>query len=352
MKARNLLITISILISVFTVSNLLTAKLSAAVISPDKYYINIQDNNSVNQKLIIYSTPNQEKKITYRIRPIGIIKIGENNERTFYTPDSAILQDAANWIQVLDAEVSVEPGQTAEVRWNLNVPDNYTCETKLAGLAISEVNTDIANNGNNISINNEVISQIHINTSKNDTENCKYYESLVLQEFKTTQSIPIFNYDNIEFSTLLENRSDYLAKNLKGFIEIFGLGEKEVVEFNDSNLDVYPHSLRRFESTWIDKDYPRGNFIQEIIYEFTHFKFGMYTVRLGITKNIQTPIVSTINIFIFPIRPILIILVVLILLFFFFRNNYKIKKELNSIKNKTLLPVRIKTKKVKKTSKS
>jgi len=309
-------------------------KINAAVISPDKYYIEIQEVSQNLQKLVIYSIPNQERSIIYRIRPIGIIKTGQNNERTFFEPDGVDTQDASNWLEVLDKEVTVEPGTTTEVSWRLNIPSNFSCETKIAGIAISEVSsTNTLEQGAQVSIGNEVISQVHINTERSGDSNCEYYENLILQEFTTTQQIRLYNYDNIEFKTTIENRSDYLSKNIKGFIEIFGFGEKEIIEFNDSNLDVYPKSFRNFTSIWQDPEYPKGNFINETLYELSHFKFGVYTVRLGITKNLETPIISTINIFILPLRVILLITVILSLIIIFIRNNYKTRKELKALKD-------------------
>lgn len=314
--------------------NIFTLTTKAAVISPDKYYLETETSNLDNQKLVIYSTPNQEKPLTYNIRPIGIRKVGENNERIFYEPDVTNNQDAANWIKIIDNQVTVNPGETVEVKWHLTLPQNASCDTKLAGIAVSEVEPDNASdNGSNVSISNEVISQVHINTTREIDESCKYYEDLLLQEFSTTQTIPIFNYDYIEFTTLIENRSDYLSRNIKGYIELIGLGKKEVIEFNDSNLDIYPNSLRRFNSTWVDKDYPRGDFIKEIIYEFTHFKFGIYTARLGITKNIDTPMIATTNIFIIPVRVVIIITIIIAFILISVKNNYRTRKELNRLKS-------------------
>lgn len=309
--------------------NFLALTIKAAVISPDKYYLETESSNLDSQKLVIYSTPNQEKPLTYKIRPIGVKKVGENNERIFYEPDATNNLDAANWIKIIDDQVTVNPGETIEVKWNLTLPQNSSCDTKLAGIAVSEVASDnAADSGSNVSVNNEVISQVHINTTRENNDSCKYYEDLLLQEFSTTQTIPVFNYDNIEFTTLIENRSDYLSRNIKGYIELIGLGKKEVIEFNDSNLDIYPNSLRRFNSVWLDKDYPRGDFIQEIIYEFTHFKFGIYTARLGITKNIDTPMIATTNVFIIPIRVVIIITIIIAFILILVKNNYKTKNNL------------------------
>lgn len=311
------------------IGNFLALTIKAAVISPDKYYLETESSNLGSQKLVIYSTPNQEKPLTYKIKPIGVKKVGENNERIFYEPDATNNLDAANWIKIIDDQVTVNPGETIEVKWNLTLPQNSSCDTKLAGIAVSEVASDnAADSGSNVSVNNEVISQVHINTTRENNDSCKYYEDLLLQEFSTTQTIPVFNYDNIEFTTLIENRSDYLSRNIKGYIELIGLGKKEVIEFNDSNLDIYPNSLRRFNSVWLDKDYPRGDFIQEIIYEFTHFKFGIYTARLGITKNIDTPMIATTNVFIIPIRVVIIITIIIAFILILVKNNYKTKNNL------------------------
>ncbi len=311
----------------------LSFNVKAAIISPDKYYLDIQNSNLEYQKLVIYSTPNQEKPITYKVKTIGIKKVGENNDRAFYEADTNDEQEASNWIKIIDSEVTVNPGDTIEVRWGLIVPSTFNCETKLAGIAVSEVESGAEkNSGTNVSIGNEVISQVHINTLQNNSSECAYYENLILQEFNTTQSIPIYNYDNIEFNTLIENKSDYLSRNIKGYIEIIGFGEKEVIEFNDTNLDIYPHSYRSFINKWIDKDYPQGDFIQETIYELTHLKIGMYTARLGITKNIEKPIISSKTIIILPIRVIVLCITLLLIVLYIIKENINTRSELRSLR--------------------
>lgn len=318
--------------------NFLALVLKAAVISPYKYYLETESSNLDNQKLVIYSTPNQEKPLTYKIKPIGVKKVGENNERIFYEPDATNNLDAANWIKIIDDQVTVNPEETIEVKWNLTLPQNSSCDTKLAGIAVSEVASDnAADSGSNVSVNNEVISQVHINTTRENNESCKYYEDLLLQEFSATQTIPVFNYDNIEFTTLIENRSDYLSRNIKGYIELIGLGKKEVIEFNDLNLDIYPNSLRRFNSVWVDKDYPRGDFLQEIIYEVSHFRFGQYEARLGVTFNVSPKIVSSVYVWIIPwkiVTVVAIILAIVILVVIRDRNKSRELKALKRISKK------------------
>lgn len=317
-------------------SSFLAPKIHGSVISPDKYFLEVTSAEVVKpETLTIYSTPNQTETLYYKISTIGIKKVGEENQRTFYTPDPNDAAEPANWIQILDTVVEVAPGSSAVVRWQARVPNDYFCKTTLSGITVSKVENPVDNIGETvITIGDEVISQVHINAVRADDPTCRYYENLFLQEFKVDSTIPVFNYDNIEFKTTIENRSEYIARNLKGFIEIIGFGGKEVVEFNDTNLDIYPNSIRIFSNLWIDKNYPRGNFFEEILYEINNFKFGIYNVRLGITKNIEAPIISSTQIFIIPYRIILLIVVVIVLLVLFLRNIYFTREELNEIKKK------------------
>ncbi len=326
-KRKGLIFTIFFLLVLFT-----SYKASAAVISPDKYYIDTKESNTINKTLTIYSAPNQNKTVTYNIRVIGVKKIGTGNERSFYSPDPNNKDDVSNWINVIDKQVKVDPGQTVNVNWQLNIPTDYLCQSSLTGLAVSEAEETTEAQGSNISIANEVISQIHISTSKVDNSNCAYYEDLILKEFKTTATLPIFNYDNIEFKTSIENESEYLSRNIKGFIELFGIGKKVTLEFNENSLDIYPKSTRIFNTTWMDPNYPRGNIFQEFIYELTNFRIGPYTARLGVTKNIQKPIIATTTIWIFPWKVILFFLVILIGVIWFAKNSYKTKQEIKYLK--------------------
>lgn len=323
-----------ILILFFLLPFFISFKVNAAVISPDKYYIEANETNTINKTLTIYSAPNQNKTVTYNIRVIGVKKIGTGNERSFYTPDPNNKEDISNWINIIDKQVTVDPGETVNVNWQLNIPSEYICKSSLTGLAVSEAEEASDSPGSNISIANEVISQIHVTTTKDGNNNCGYYEDLILNEFATSASIPIFNYDNIEFKTSLENRSEYLSRNVKGFIELFGIGKKVTLEFNENNLDIYPKTTRIFNTTWSDPNYPRGNFFQEFIYELTNFRIGPYTARLGITKNIQKPIISTITVWIFPWKVILFFLIILFAAIWFIKNSYKTRQEVKILKKK------------------
>lgn len=324
---------LTILVS-FILANISTNTVLAAVISPDKYYIDVDINSTdtYTTLLNISTPPSSTTSKIYKIEPVGIKKIGENNERLFYTPDRSDLSEPANWITINNEFITVDPFSNNSISWSIKFPSGLTCATYYAGIAVSEVDSQNLNSGTQVAIANRVIAQIHINVMDSVKFDCKNNPNLILQEFKTTAIIPVFNYHNIEFLTTLENNSDYLVQNPKGFIELFGIGEKITLNFNPTNLDIYPKTLRSFNNIWIDSNYPKDGFLSEIIYEIKNFRFGIYTARLGITKNLTTPIISEVKLLIIPWRVILLFIIIIVITILFLRNNRRLKSELKSYK--------------------
>lgn len=302
---------------------------SAATISPDQYHIDINEQNkTVNNKLTVYASPNQNRDITYTARVVGVRKVGVGNERVFYTPEPSNVNELANWVKIINPEIVIKPGGSEDILWEITSPNKYECKSYLAAISVNQKDQNLSEDGSKVVISSEVISQIIVNLTNDNIDNCNKKTSLILKDFKTTSFLPIFNYDNIEFKSVIENNSSYIAENPKGFIEVFGLGNKITLEFNEQELDIYPNSSRNIYTNWKDPKYPRGNIFQELIYEITNFRFGIYDVRLGITKNIDTPIIANRRIIIIPWKIFILVFILLTVFFVILKKHFKLNIEL------------------------
>ena len=327
LKAVTLLIVVSFLHSAFKTT------VTAAVIGPDKYYLNVTDSSPQDETLKIYSSNMQTKPYRVYIYVYGMKKIGSENDKQFYVPDKNDLNDVANWITLSKSDETIYPDSDTLFSWELRPPEgNLNCGTFTAGIVIAEDPIDNNINAVSASVKNEVISQVIVTITKDSDPECVDNENLNLIDFKVDATLPIFNYDNIPFKTTIENNSKYLARNMKGFIELKGLNGKVAIPFNENGYDIYPNTTKIFSNEWVDSNYPKDNILEQFIYEVRNFKFGRYEVTLGITKNVQHPIIATTFVWIIPWKIIVTFLLIIICIFLFIRNNYRTRKELQELR--------------------
>jgi hypothetical protein len=104
---------------------------------------------------------------------------------------------------------------------------------------------------------------------------------------------------------------------------MFGFGGKVTIPFNKQDLDIYANSVREFQDTWIDPNYPtKGNIFEQMFYELTHLRIGQYQVRLGVTNNVTNQIQEIIYIWIIPWRLIFVLLLFLIIIYLYLKRRF------------------------------
>lgn len=277
----------------------------AIPIGPDKYYID--ESNLGNEfSLNVYGKEDLDKEQELYFSVVGMKKVGNEHDREFYFVSPEDSNELANHIQLGKTSGTIRPGEVITIPWTIDTTSITKCGTHLAGIMVSNIAQSEMLKDSTINIQKEIISQIHL-TINQDKSNCT--NEVKLDSFGINQWFKIFNYDHVPFRTILNNSGDYLTKSPKGFIEIFGLGDKVTVEFNSENLDIYPKTERKFENIWIDSEYPHdGSFWDKLMYELTHFRFGRYEARLGVTKNVEQTIVAYDHFWIFPWRIIVVII--------------------------------------------
>lgn len=335
---KKLIVAIFIIALIFNIS---TSKLSAAVISPDKFYIDINPNQELNFELKVIADALQPNPIDLYIYPMGMTKLGEEDDRDFFIPNLNDQAEPANWITLKIDKINLSAGQIISIPFSLKPSAISRCGTNLASIFISssprselssQSNTEAE--GSQVGIKSSIVSQLHINVSEKTKEYCNEVATrLELIDFKVDSTFPIFNYHNIPFVTRIKNTGNLLSQNPKGYIELFGIGPKITIPFNQEGLDIYPETTRKFSNTWIDENYPTsGNFFEELFYEISHFRFGQYEARLGVTFNVSPKIISTVNVWIIPWRIITILLIIVSIAVIFFIRDRKRSKELKKLK--------------------
>lgn len=290
----------------------------AITISPDKYFFTSSAGKVVSDKLVLMARPDTIPNSKLYIAAVSAKIIEENSDRQFTFPNKDERLDPANWVEFSQTEIIVNPGNDYNINWSATIPQGATCGTNVLGIAVMDSPINPQDEGAVVGINKNIISQVHIDVQNDGTSACPdnavRYE---LVDFKVDATIPVFNYDEIPFKTLLKNRGNLIGVDPMGFIEITGLGEKISVPFNAEKLDVYPGATREFTNLWIDENYPKdGDFWEKLAYEIGHLKIGQYNVQLGITKNCDPQIISTTTLWIMPWRVILAFVVFVVVVVF------------------------------------
>ncbi len=311
-------------------------KVYSTPISPDKYYIDLSSGQVIKNVLTIYGKETLEQTKKVYIYVLGMKKVGEENDREFYAPNPSDSSEVANWINVGMSEADLSPGETIILPWSITKKGEAQCGTNLAAIIVSGVRQFEGESGAIINFKNEVVSQVHVNILETEKSICKDNQpNLNLIEFKLNSFLPFFDKVDIPFVTRIKNEGKLISRSPKGFIEIFGFGEKVTLPFNPEKLDIYPGTVRKFEDVWLDPNYPKdGNLWEQFVYELGHLRIGQYEARLGITKNVgNNQIVESVYFWVLPWRILIPVIILLIIIMFLINRNRRAMNELKKYKS-------------------
>ena len=280
-------------------------------ITPFEYFENVRPGDTLEGEIIVYGKTEYEESFLVYPEPVEVVFTDEDGSRDFYPIDKDDCRSGmACWIEIEESELTINPGEDTTLHYRINVPDNVTCGTKYAAIAISNEPPQEYIEGAVLRSKSIMVSQLHMNLNIPE-ENCVYDSAgkLLLNSFYVTKNPPIYGYENVNMVTRLHNQGDFIVRSPRGYIEIEGFNFKETLDFNELDYNVYPNSYRIFENSYVFKDYPEdGNFKDKLVYELLNLRFGKYTARLGITKNVSPAITSEVSFWIFPFRIILVII--------------------------------------------
>jgi hypothetical protein len=332
MKKIKTLILLLILVTLF--GSFTGGIVRAIPLSPDKYFFDLKEGVVENKELLIYGKENLTAATKVYIYTLGMRKVGEENDREFYSVNKNDASEVANWVTLGFTELNVKPGSTTTLPWSIKKRGDAKCGTNLAVIVVSTSPESLPTDTSVIGIKNEVVSQIHVNLDQNNGAKCANNRShLTLEEFKITNDEKIFWGPSVPFLTRLKNDGNIITRQPEGFIEIFGYGSKVSIPFNPDMLDIYPETIRRFDNVWLDPNYPKdGGFFKKLAYEATHLRIGKYEARLGVTKNANPQIIATVTFWIIPWRLLLVILIIFILILSFIYTYIRQRRELKKMK--------------------
>lgn len=204
---------------------------------------------------------------------------------------------------IINIPASADPGgHFAAVFWSNQAPHSnndgqVAIGAKLGILVLLRVNGDIPENGSILS-------------------------------FDTRDAVHSFSALPITFNYRFNNDGGDRVKPIGTVTirNIIGIKSK-VLDGNPNQGNVLPHSIRRFETSWVKgntvtqpQDQVKRGFWESVSYEWHNFAFGRYTATLALsytTKNITSS--ATTHFWVFPWQLLIIILIVLAIIYFGFK---------------------------------
>ncbi|MEA3386866.1 MAG: DUF916 domain-containing protein [Patescibacteria group bacterium] len=113
----------NILLVVALFSVFLTTQANISI-SPLKHEITIENGESGSK--VIKVTNNQNSSITLYTSTEDFIAGDDSGSPTFVKPEDQAYPELslANWIEIEDKNITLSPGETREVRFSINVPEN------------------------------------------------------------------------------------------------------------------------------------------------------------------------------------------------------------------------------------
>lgn len=220
----------------------------------------------------------------------------------------APVTDLASWITIANQSVVLDPGETKEIPFTIQVPANAEPGGHYAGIFFASGGT--ANGSGQIGVQSKIGTLIILTVQGNIREQAAI-SSFTLGDSST------FNRPPVTFQIRIANSGNVHVKP-KGKVTILNMFGGEVDSMTlPQDKNVLPGQTRLFEVTWAKKstDVTRGNFFQELGAEFSNFALGTYTANVEATYGQNsTTMLGKVKFTIVPWRALTVIVLGLIIL--------------------------------------
>jgi len=262
---------------------------------------------------------------TYYFIAQNIAAEGEEGQSKIFTEEDSMI-GLSGWIQYDVAQMTVEPGETRDVNFNINVPSDAEPGGHYAAIFTSTTPPT----GEQVAL-GEKTGVILLVTVPGDIR-----ENADLIEYSLASGKKVYNRPPVEFLVRIKNTGNVHFKPL-GDITINGWGgDKAKLDANPVKGNVLPKSIRAFHPIWAGPA-EKGGFMQELKNEWNDFAFGRYNAHLEMdwgTKDQK--FISNIKFWVIPWRVLLVCLIILIILLLILRGYNKaiVKKASKKAKKK------------------
>ena len=237
---------------------------------------------------------------------------GEKGEPQFITEEAERI-GLINWIDITPGPVELSPGESREIPFAINVPQNAEPGGHYAAIFWSTSPPKIRGEGSTVAIKYKVGTLVLLKVSGKIVE-----EGRVI-EFNTAGK-RIFSHLPIEFFVRFQNAGTIhlIPQGEINIKNIFGRKAGKVL-VNEKGGSVLPDSIRRFEAVWSKKGASmpsRKGFFSGLKNEWNNFALGRYRAELNLMYGYESSkMLSTALVFwVIPWRISIVIIVALVIL--------------------------------------
>lgn len=285
----------------------------ALTISPPLYDIAVAPNQSISDSLRVFNETQETS--TWYFEAQNFTSQGQSGEPSFAGESNN--EDLASWIVLPSAPLTIAPGETVNVGFTINIPQNADAGGHYAAIFLSTAPP--STNGGAVGVSSRIGALILLRVSGN------VVEAGSLTQFKLSSG-SVYASLPVGFSVLFKNSGNVHVKPY-GTITIKGLGAgPATVLVNqaaqpDGTIgpvgNVLPASNREFDESWGTSATGTQGFWSTVSAEWSHLAIGRYTADLHLVYGTQGETVNaSLSFWIFPWQLIIVLIVGLALLIF------------------------------------
>lgn len=159
--------------------------------------------------------------------------------------------ELAAWVQIASGPFAIAPGETKDIPFSINVPQNASPGAHLGSIFLSSEPVRPETTG--IGIGYQVATIISLRIAGDVAEEA------MLREFRTDKTV--YGKPEVNLITKIENLGNVIVKP-RGPVEITNMFGKKVatLKMNESAAAILPNEVRRFEVLWQDNGLAFGKY--------------------------------------------------------------------------------------------
>jgi hypothetical protein len=209
----------------------------------------------------------------------------------------------ATWIQFPATSVTIPAGQSQDIEFSILIPPNADPGGHSAAVFASTNPPDVSQG---LGLSGNVGALLFVRVAGDITEDAR------LLGFHTKGDAKFYTRLPVDFEYRIENRGTVHIVP-QGDVVMSGWFGKTNVNANPLNNHILPSSIRRLETTWVNKTPVAGGFFTEVKNEWNNFALGKYkaTLDIGYGKG-GGKITGQTDFWVFPWHVLLVALLILI----------------------------------------
>ncbi|HWQ99983.1 MAG TPA: hypothetical protein VN397_04035 [Candidatus Methylomirabilis sp.] len=297
-----------IIIAFAATAGLLLAPLSAVramTVSPVLFEFDVAKGTSKQETIKIWNDTEQVQ--TYSLAVQNFVATGEDGAQEYL--DEKEPTGLASWVIVDRPTVTLQPGESADFPFAVNVPADAEPGGHYATVFFA-VGSETAETGVGIASRTGVLLLVNVPGEIREDARVESFRLMgggTLSRLPATFELRIRNLGSTHFRP----RGTLVIRNLLGSVVTR-------VAANPKSSAVLPQSVRRVYSVWANTmEVPSGGFWTEMKNEWRNFAFGRYTATVDMTygsKNATIP-TQTATFWVFPWRLTLIAALAVVAMF-------------------------------------